>query len=293
MKSFICLMIFVATVQGLVAAAEPRIPEGWTEGASLPGVRSWHHEFTFELLGKTQTLTESVVTVDLRKAKLRSLIGSAQENVNDPIQGRFTEPYWDAALRNNTADHKLKILLNGSYFSSLDPLLEGLGTAKTTLDFPLKKDGTVLSSGPKAEELPNRRTHLRALCWERDRVAVLDYAPDLLTRMEWSDVVVGIGDGYPVNDTNFTGRNFFGIAAGDRPEESETLVIFVSPAAKQADARANILAFGAEPKRLVMLDGGASSRLMIDGEYVIRGDPITRKLRKFPHMLAIYGNVNE
>lgn len=196
------------------------------------------------------------------------------------VYGRDDPAIWrqplQRAWREFAAAHPAAFCItNGQFFSSTKQ-------NPTTLAFPLKKDGVIISDGYAIDKYPDQKLLLEM--WP-DRADIIS-----LTAQTWlaslaPDVVAGLAQDVGARKNEPTGRTFAGVADGDRDGRYETVLIFNSPWATAVHAGDVLREFGAD--KVLMLDGGDSTQL------ICRGAPfvVSKSGREVPQMLAVTGGL--
>lgn len=288
----------------LVYHLQYRLPEDWKQISAGFGVEVYERAYGSGGEGFIRDEGHDyVVAVDLRQATLRHMIGSPVEEADEPIEVHAIDTYWNAGLDANSETRKLKVVINGADFDR-DPLLQvlrekslggvlteavrlALADATTTISYGLTKDGRVYSFGTKVDELPNRRRHLLTVSFD-DRLARIAPWSREVFNAGLPNVIGCIDTDYPVDALTSTGRTLLGLRDSDRDQRSETVLFFISDSATQALAVESLAEFGVERAQMARLDGGGSSRLIVDGEEKVRGHAGMQVLRYFPHVISVY-----
>ena len=161
---------------------------------------------------------------------------------------------------------------NGQFFSTNDN--------PTPLAFPIKKDGVIISDGYGIDEFPNQKLILEL--WD-DRADIVPLTKESLYQSSAPNIIAGLTDDADKGINKLDYRTFVGIIDRNKDGEYETVLIFTSSSAKQADASQTLRNFGAD--KIMMLDGGGSTQFACkDVTYIP-----SRDSRTVPQTIAIFG----
>jgi hypothetical protein len=148
-------------------------------------------------------------------------------------------------------------LTNGQFYSS--------HTSTVRLSFPLKIDGNIVSDGFAIDQFPDHQLMLEI--WPHRA----DIAPLSAARLQTSsapNILGGLAeDAAGRRPDMITGRTFVGVGQPRFDGSYSTIFIFTSRLARKTEAAAVLRSFGAE--KLIMLDGGASTQLICQGDSYI------------------------
>ena len=221
---------------------------------------------------RNSTDTHYVTIVNLTSGRMVNLTGSSRlATVNGKPNVRlFTKQsipkFWQDASVIAGNSRAARVVINGAFFTdvSLNP--------ETTLSHGGKAFGRVLTKG---EDLANLNSILNIKYNPfRSQLQISPYSDGDFSNAECPDLLGGFSNSVDKDRTALRQRTFVGI-------NGQTLVLLSSKAASQAIAEQILRAFGATS--VVMLDGGGSTGLIIDGTPVIRTD------RKIPNAIGILG----
>jgi hypothetical protein len=145
-------------------------------------------------------------------------------------------------------------LTNGQFYSS--------HASAVRLSFPLKIDGGIVSDGFAIDQYPNHQLMLEI--WPH-RADIVPLSAAALQNSTAPNILGGLSEYAGGRRPNMiTGRTFVGVGQ-PRPDGSySTIFIFTSRLARKTEASAILRSFGAE--KIMMLDGGASTQLICQGE---------------------------
>lgn len=247
-------------------------PPGFQPGATAVGVTTYKKDY-----GNGRV--DYVLEVNLKKARLRQFTGPiASQGVGQgPLGGNnphiTRQPlnwFWNEAKnREPTA----VAVFNAQFF---DP-----NAYPTPLAFSVKMDGQHLTDGYGiTKEFPGQKRTLewtKASSWAR----IDPYSSAALKQQSngVSDIVVGLDTVANKGPGNTVGRTFIGVKDADGEGTPDTMLVLVTTAATQTDAQNVLTGFGA--LRQVMLDGGGSSQLILNGVAAVSSG------RTIPHALAV------
>lgn len=235
-------------------------PSGFKVIESGPGVALYRKDYR-------SGQPDFVIVADLKRARLRSLTGTLIGNRPDyQIRRKSLSDFWQQAHRINS---KAFAVFNGAFFSTQDN--------PTSLAFPLKANGQIIAYGYGTNsEYPGQILTLY-ISSNSANIRLYANANDLSLA---NDVIGGL-DTYANKSPNlYVGRTFVGLRDDNRDGIFEMLFVFVSASATQAGARSVLFAFGATMQ--MMLDGGGSSQLIVNGSVYVSSS------RTIPHALAIF-----
>lgn len=167
-------------------------------------------------------------------------------------------------------------MMNAQFFNMSDP-------AKAPLAFSVKSDGVVHPGYGDADEFKNEKLVL--LFGER-RATVLPYKDDaamLYDRPE-DNAIVGLEATADKSKNRRLGRTFAGVMPNGN------VLLFSSPGATQRYATRMLFAFGAKRTGVLMLDGGASSQLVVQDEPLV--PTRTDILRTVPQAIGVRSGID-
>jgi hypothetical protein len=221
-----------------------------------------------------------VTIIDLRHATIRSLTGDVINSPQGQVYRKALTEFWSDAVKLETSDQKAKIVVNGTFFADKE---NGREINPTGISFGLKTKGKVISYGYGLNEYPGQiKIFAFNIPAHRSNALTAWIQPhnEGLFNRSFPDLVGALDPDVDKQKVKSISRTFLGIRDNDSDGNYETVFIFSSNAATQNSA-ANILSsFGAV--EIVMLDGGGSSGLVIDGT------PQINTTRTLPHTLAVY-----
>lgn len=202
-----------------------------------------------------------VTIVDLRYGTLRNFTGSVS---NSTVYPRTLSSFWSSAVAQNTSTRKAKVAINGTFFS-VKP-----SGVPVPIAFGLKADWWRISYGYGLNEFPGL---VRTLAFDSSfgSSSIQPYSQSTFDA-GIPNVVGGLDQSANKAPTSYLRRTFVGVRDDDRNGHSETVMFFSSRLATQAGAANVLSSFGAGSK--MMLDGGASTGLIINGVPKITPDRI-------------------
>lgn len=266
MRSRFILPVFIfgfltvadAHAQTATGSLQPA-PPGFREITAERGVTLWRK-------GR-----EYVQVVSLaRGAKLDILQGGVKpsEGAGTQFERSHIREWWEEwSAKNDDAFS----MMNAQFFNMSDP-------AKAPLAFSVKSDGVVHPGYGDADEFKNEKLVL--LLGER-RATVLPYKDDaamLYDRPE-KNAIVGLEAAADKSKNRRLGRTFAGVMPNGN------VLLFSSPGATQRYATRMLFAFGAKRTGVLMLDGGASSQLVVQDEFLVPTRATT--LRTVPQAIGV------
>lgn len=160
-------------------------------------------------------------------------------------------------------------LTNGQFYSS--------HASAVRLSFPLKIDGRIVSDGFGSHQFPNQQLMLEI--WP-DRANIRPLSAAALQASDAPHILAGLSEEATGRRPNMiTGRTFVGVGQPRQDGTYRAIFIFTSRLARKTEATAALRQFGAE--KVMMLDGGASTQLICQGEsYIGPG-------RRIPQTIAV------
>jgi hypothetical protein len=148
-------------------------------------------------------------------------------------------------------------LTNGQFYSS--------HTSSVRLSFPLKIDGRIVSDGFAIDQYPRHQLMLEIWPHGADIVPLSAAA---LQSSSAPHILGGLSEFAGGRRPNMiTGRTFVGVGQPRLDGSYGTLYIFTSRLARKTEASAALRSFGVE--KVMMLDGGASTQLICQGEFMV------------------------
>lgn len=258
------------------------VPAGWTHVSLGTGTGVDVYEKTYSVGSSSKRIHHYVTVADLAKSTIRNMVGAPATSLEAPIDSHYASQYWNKALEKNTVTRKLKVLVNGSYFT-------GPNLGPSSMDHGLKKDGTIWGYGVKNTAEPRRIPHLRTFSFGDGWAQVQPHSRATFNNPNVPNVVGGIATSWPVDSTAIGGRNFVAIRDDDDDGVFETVLFFITNQARQLDGVLALSRFGVSEHRIVMLDGGNSTRLVVDGVFKVEAlFPLANQARRLPHVISIY-----
>jgi hypothetical protein len=248
------------------------IPDGFRKLNSTFGVRLFRKDYP----GGTPDFVQVVdfsqgASIELLHGPIREeRPGQGAYGGDDPrILSRSLRQYWNelAASAPNPF-----CVINGQFFY--------MPESPTRLPFPLKVNGEILSEGFGRDQFPGKKLMLEL--WP-GRADINLLTPEALHNSTAPDIVAGLAEDAPKNIKKYVGRTFVGVADKDSDDVYETLFIFATRSARQADAAQVLRSFGAQ--KVMMLDGGGSTQMICQDNPVISSD------RLIPQALGVKGGI--
>jgi len=250
------IFFFIPFHPALAAPPDPQIPDGFRQVLSAIGVALYQKDYP-------NGTPDYVQVIDLSQgASIEPLVGEIADpgtgkgvyGGNDPkVVRHSSKDFWQSFSTSNSAAF---CITNGQFFLLKDN--------PTTLPFPIKKDGEVLSDGYGIKEFPEQKLMLEI--WP-ERVDIIDLTKDSLYSSSAPDIIGGLTEDANKSAKKSVGRTFVGVQDRNQDQQYETVLIFSTKTARQ-EAAGNILKdFGAD--KVMMLDGGDSTQLICqDNAYI-------------------------
>jgi hypothetical protein len=160
--------------------------------------------------------------------------------------------WWNIAKANNAQSLSI---VNGTFF---DPTLAD----QAPLAYSIKVDGKIITGYADQTEYLGRK---RMFVFNGTSYNVLAYKddPDTLLKQPESMIIVGLQPDVSKSSKSRRGRTFLGT------DNSGRAYIYSSPGTTQRYAVRMLQHFGANPNKIVMLDGGGSSYLLTKGKLLL------------------------
>jgi hypothetical protein len=203
-----------------------------------------------------------VIEADLSKAELRSISGEATP-AGKVGQMKFQE-FW---TKNNTKGN-LHILINGTFFQEYDK--------PTGIAFGLKQNNKLITYGYGLNEFPGQNV---TVSWSDTGISIEPYSRSTFDG-KIPNVVGALSPTAGTNANRLLRRTFIGVKDLRSTKTYGTVLLFIGPGATQSEATKTLREFGAE--HVAMLDGGASTGLIVDGKTL--SQPKTR----LPQTIGIF-----
>lgn len=254
--------VIVITLQ-IYTAQALEIPKGFKLMVSETGVQVYKKDYA-------NGNSDYVTVVNLEKGTIRSLTGTAEGTPNAMVKKKLPSEFWQDAVKENTSKRKGIVVVNGSFFSTNDD--------PTGIAFGLKLGGSTISYGYAiAKEYPGQ---IRTFSFNPDQgiANIQSYAKETFDLMP--EVVGALDAAANKSAFSYLPRTFVGLRDDDGNGTKETVIFYSSSYARQIDASNILTGFGASAT--AMLDGGGSTFLIVNGNYLISTK------RKVPHAIAVY-----
>ncbi|MDJ0675440.1 MAG: phosphodiester glycosidase family protein [Calothrix sp. MO_167.B42] len=262
-------LIIIAPINKIIAA--PILPD-FQPIIQTSGVKVYNKSGTNNKL-------EFVTIVNIKKARLANLIGELSyshtpkanpSHHRSKIKKKLLTHFWQDAVQQNTTSNQAKVVLNGAFFSTKnDP---------TGIAFGLKVNGNLITYGYGVGN--EYFGQIRTFSWHNQSNIAKIQTYMVQTFKIVQDVVGGLDITANKSANKYLPRTFVGVGDRDGDGVTETVMFYSSNYARQIDASATLRGFGA--KATMMLDGGGSTGIIVDGK------PLISTNRPIPHALAIY-----
>ncbi len=242
------------------------VPSGFTATNTWTGVTVYRKNYT----GGTP---DYVTVVDLRSGSVRSLTGSVTNAPSATLGRKLLGPgsgtFWSDAASQNSGARTARVVINGTFFST--------AANPAPVAFGLRTGGVTLSQGYGLNEFPGL---IRVFTFDtaRSLASIAPHSTSVFTTQP--DVIGALDVTANKSATSWVARTFVGVRDDDRDGTVERVLFYSSTYATQAWANNILTNFGASS--VAMLDGGASTGLVIDGRAAITPG------RTIPHAVAIY-----
>ncbi len=242
------------------------IPIGWTlyySGLSLPG-SPYQGVRVYRKLNSNNKY-DYVTIVDVRYGTLRNFTGEPSGTNYDMKVKRYgLGEFWNRAVNQNTSSRKAAVVINGTFFNP--------GVNPTGISFGLKADYWIMSLG---FDRYNYGDKVRTFAFDTSygSSSIQTYNPNYGS-IFWGgtpNVIGGLDITANKEPSVVKQRTFVGVRNDNYPadDRSETIIFFASRYATQDRAAGVLGSFGAGSK--MMLDGGSSTSMYVNGQEVITG----------------------
>lgn len=277
MRNFIAVTVMALVFVGLV----PNFTQGYTVPAGFSKIQS---ATGVELYKKNYSggQPDYVQVINMSKGASLKLLHGTIANAGSagsycgktPTFNRQTlKSVWDGFT---TSYNKAFSVTNGQFFSTND--------YPTSLAFPLKKEGSVVSDGYGKNEFSNEKMALRVYSGYADIVSFDNTYGNVLCASSASNIIIGLSETANKSPTSYVGRTFIGVLDDNSDKKSECILIFNSSYSRQADAAKVLRGFGAN--QVMMLDGGGSTQMICKGTSYISSS------RTLPQTIGVLSGSN-
>jgi hypothetical protein len=253
------ILLFTPFHPALAAPPNPQVPGGFHQVLSAIGVALYQKDYP-------NGTPDYVQVIDFSQgASIEPLLGE----ITDPGTGKgvyggnnpkvvrhSSKDFWESY---STAQTTAFCITNGQFFLLKD--------SPTTLPFPIKKDGKVLSDGYAIKEFPEQKLMLEI--WP-DHLDIIDLTKDALYSSSAPDIIGGLTEDANKASNKSVGRTFVGIQDRNQDQQYETVMIFSTKTARQENADQVLKDFGAD--KVMMLDGGDSTQLICQDKAFISSE---------------------
>jgi hypothetical protein len=269
-----CSLVMVACLLAPLGQAraegEENIPDGFRLVNATLGIRLYQKDYK-------NGSPDYVQVIDLSDGAAVQVLHGSITNPGDGkgVYGgdnaRFTRQsirkFWQEFT---AANPRAFCVSNGQFFK--------MAESPSTLPFPLKKDGQVLTDGYGIKEFPNQKLMLEI--WP-DHVDIQPLSSQALYSSSAPNIVAGLTEDASKASKKAVGRTFIGVDDRDQDLQAEVLLLFNTRNAKPGDAAGVLREFGAD--KVMMLDGGGSTQLICNQGTFINTD------RAIPQALGVLG----
>jgi hypothetical protein len=244
------------------------IPNGFAVTTTSPGVSVYR---------RNDGVQTYVTAMDFDRGDLRNLTGEVTSAAAGSVCGRSTcerlqvgqrllSEYWQQAQDNLPAGKQPKVVINGTFFARYNK--------PTGIAFGLKANDRIINYGYGLNEFPGLN---RTIAWNSSQktIEIADYRRSTFDS-SFPDIVGALNPQAGKHRNRFLPRTFLGI-------NGRKIFIFSSNYARQSDAVNTLQQFGAE--KIVMLDGGGSTGLIVDGQEILKTNT------RVPHAIALYSDL--
>lgn len=265
--AFGMMAVVMLSLTSIVAVrATVTIPLGWTlyySGLSLPG-SPYQGVRVYRKTNSSGTF-DYVTIVDVRYGTLRNFTGEPSGTNYDMKVKRYKlSEFWNRAVRQNTTSRKAAVVINGTFFYPVDN--------PTGISYGLKADYWIMSLGfDRYAATYSGKVRTFAFDTQYGSSSIQAYNPNDGS-IFWGgtpNVVGGLDTTADKQPSVSKQRTFVGVRDDNGDTRSETIIFFASQYATQSRAASVLESFGAGSK--MMLDGGSSTSMYVNGQEVITG----------------------
>ncbi len=266
-KTDVCIFIFAFTTI-FVSLISGKI----VTGNVSPGYRIILNDDGVQVYKKNNQSPklEYVTVINIKNATIENLTGVVSNSLEEEVRKKILSEFWLDAVQKNTANSKVKVVINGAFFATKkDP---------TGIAFGLKAGGNTITYGYGiGKEYPGQ---IRTFAWNsiQGDASIQNYM--VQTFHKFPNVLGGLDMNANKSAKKYLPRTFVGVRDEDGDGDKETVIFYSSNYARQIDASRVLRSFGASS--IVMLDGGGSTGLIVNGKALIATN------RPIPHALAVY-----
>ncbi|MFH7026308.1 MAG: phosphodiester glycosidase family protein [Heteroscytonema crispum UTEX LB 1556] len=259
----ILAIAFISITFHALAQAQP-IAKGFQEILQESGVQVYQKDYP----GRQP---DYVTVVNLEKGTIRNLTGSVTGATTGKVKKKLLGEFWQDAVNKNTSMRKAKVVVNGAFFSTNDD--------PTGIAFGLKIGGNTISYGYGIGKEYIGQVRIFSFNSQQASANIETYDKRIFDGLT-KDVVGGLDVTANKYAEKNLPRTFVGVRDRDGNGTKETVILYSSSYARQIDADNILTGFGASAT--VMLDGGGSTGLIVDGK------PLILTKRKLPHAIAVF-----
>lgn len=216
---------------------------------------------------------EYITVIQTTKAKIENLTGAVFSIPYSRVSKKSLDQFWQDAVSNNTSTRKVRVVINGTFFSTKQN--------PTGIAFGLKARGNIITYGYGiANEYPGE---IRTFSFNPQAgfASIQPYSTGSFRR--FPEVVGALDANANKAARKYLPRTFVGVRDHNGDNLNETVIFYSSNYARQVDARNTLKCFGAN--NTAMLDGGGSTGIIVDGK------PLIDTPRKIPHAIAVFEKI--
>ncbi len=255
---FLLALVGTWLAQPAKTLAQAGVPPGFRLLAQQPGVALYRKDYPGGSPDFVQVVNLAAgASIDL-------LHGNPVAMNNAHNQGEFGGPnpsfhqksiqsYWQAYASDR---ENAFCVTNGTFFY--------MPESPTPLALPLLVDHQLLAEGFGYPQYPEKQLILALWAGRAD---ILPLTPEILASIDADQVIGGLTEEANKKPKNAVGRTFVGIWDNDGDQITETVAIYTTQTATQAEAARTVRSFGAS--KVMMLDGGGSTQLICQGQAYI------------------------
>jgi Phosphodiester glycosidase len=255
---------FALVVMGATTRIKSAIPQSFQLILDGTGVQVYQKK-------SANKREEYVTVVNTKKSTINNLTGTVEGNREGKIKKQLLTQFWQDAVKQNMPSKKARVIVNAAFFSQ--------NNEPTGIAFGLKVNSRLITYGYAiGNEYPGQ-IHTFAVNPQQGFANIANYAKETFDSST-PDVVGGLDINANKSAASNLRRTFVGVRDDDGDHRKETVILYSSNYARQIDASNVLKSFGASD--MLMLDGGSSTGLIVDGK------PLIATNRPIPHVLAVY-----
>ena len=218
-------------------------------------------------------LSQNAQVLFLQGEQVGDGVPAAYSGINPQFQRQSISDFWQDLTQQ--FGNRAFSVCNGQFFKGGNP---------TELAFPVQTGGQLVSSGyAGVEEFPQEKLIFGIQNQTAEIIPFSEQTNYQQTQFPYTEAIVGIREDAAIAPIQWYSkdpfierpRTFLGVADQDLDQQNETVLILTSKGQTQSNAAQMLKEFGAN--QVMMLDGGGSTQLIVQGtEPLSSTDPTPR-----------------